>query len=183
MMLSFAGKREDIQKISGCSMVELIIRSPSTGDGYLVIIVFVEAVKVFDKELLCSIAQEDRTEETLDACSVLLHQTVIVDVQVVKDNLQDLDNLHVVELLNGTFSISVCIQIGREEGVPPETGPPLHTGEPMRAPKNRIKGPRHLGQKICCQLIQQRTWGSSMNFFRHFIHHLGLARVAVDTFY
>ena len=80
-------------------------------DGYLVVVVFVEVVK----EVFCKTAKENRMEEVFESRFVLLHQTVTVDIQPVKDNPQGIDNLHVVELLNGTFSISVCIQVGREE--------------------------------------------------------------------
>ena len=84
------------------------------------------------------------------------HQTITVDVQPVKDNPQDLDNLHVVELLNGTFSISVCIQVGREESDPPvHAEVPSRALQNIRAPENRIKDTGQRGQKICCEVIAE----------------------------
>ena len=103
-------------------------------DGYLVVVVFVEVVK----ELFCKTAKEDRTEEVLEARFVLLHQTVTVDVQAVKDNLQGIDNLHVVELLDGTFSIFVCVQVGRQVGNPPAHERESRALHDIRAPENRI---------------------------------------------
>ena len=84
-------------------------------DGYLVVVVLVEVVK----ELFCETAEEDRAEEVVETRFVLVHQPVAVHIQAVKDDPQELDNLHIVELLDGTFSISVYIEVGRPEGNPP----------------------------------------------------------------
>ena len=109
---SFVLQRVHVQA-EWCFFVQL---APSdVCDGYLVVVVFVEVVK----ELFCETTEEDRTEEVVETRFVLLHQPVAVDIQAVKDDPQELDNFHIVELLDGTFSISVSIKVGRPEGNPP----------------------------------------------------------------
>ena len=93
IVCSFALQRVYVQA-QWCFFVRLA--PGNVCDGYLVVVVFVEVVK----ELFCKTAKEDRTEEALETRFVLLHQTVTVDVQAVKDNLQGIDNLHIVELLD-----------------------------------------------------------------------------------
>ena len=77
---------------------------------YLVVIVDVHIVK----ELLGDSAEKKRSKETLETRFVLSHQTITVCIQTIKDNLQDLNSLQVIELLNGNFSISVNIEVRTE---------------------------------------------------------------------
>ena len=74
-------------------------------DRYLVVVVDVHVIKEFFRD----IAEKTMLEETFQTCFVLFHKPIAVHIQTIKDNLQDLNSLQVVELLNADFFVHVNI--------------------------------------------------------------------------
>ena len=103
-------------------------------DRYLVVVVDVGVVE----ELLRESAKETRAEETLQLRFIVSHQTIAICIQTIKDSLQDLNSLQVIELLNGNFSISVYIKVRTKWVKPPQP----QTMIILMTPKNWIKNLR-----------------------------------------
>ena len=78
-------------------------------------VVIVDIGKV--KELLCETSEESRSKKTGESCLREVHSSIVVCVQTIKDSSQKTHNFDVIKLLDGNFSILVCIQVGNQNRV------------------------------------------------------------------
>ena len=81
--------------------------------GNHVVVVDISEIKKF----LSDTSEEGRPKETCETCLRHVHSAIIVFVKTIKDNFQQVDNFDVIKLMDGNFSIFVCIKVGHHNRV------------------------------------------------------------------